>query len=69
APQTDDFAAICSELDIPFTDRPARDIDHAGRDAKSRDGFHWTEKGHAIIAKRLAPWIRKQWLAAVPPDK
>lgn len=58
-PQSNDFAQICQQLGIPFSVTPALAVKRFGRDAYARDGFHWNEKGHEIIAETLLPWIRK----------
>jgi len=59
-PQRETFKQIFAEHEIPFTDDPAlycRNMSWNGKNPFSKDGYHWNEYGHSLIAWGLRPHI------------
>jgi lysophospholipase L1-like esterase len=60
-PQLDEFQRIFQENGFLFTAAPASLVERTAiedkADTKARDGYHWNEKGHELIAHRLQPLL------------
>lgn len=56
SPQTETFENICNQVGIPMISnigRYIKDVRQTGKIVHSFDGYHWNEKGHAIVAQQL----------------
>lgn len=55
-PQASTFRSICEKNNIFHTKAPVEGIkqmEHDGITIRARDGYHWNEKGHEVIANGL----------------
>ena len=62
-PQLGEFRRIFESRGFLFFDAPAMEVEKARtvekQVVKSVDGYHWNERGHAIVAGALYPFIRQ----------
>lgn len=55
-PQIETFENICAQVGIPMIStigKQIKDTKQSGEVVHSFDGYHWNEKGHAIVAQQL----------------
>jgi len=60
-PQYDQFKRLCSENNIPFVDGLANmvsDAENKGQCVRSDDGYHWNNRGNAMVAQFLINYLR-----------
>lgn len=60
-PQMDTFKNIFTNHEFPFSELPAlycRNSDWNGKTPFARDGYHWNEYGHRLVASGLLPDIK-----------
>lgn len=59
-PQYDHFARLCRENDIPFADGLSaylHPFESAGECIRTDDGYHWNDRGNALVAAFLRPFV------------
>lgn len=62
-PQYDQFERLCRENGLPFAgglDAFVRQAEAAGECTRSDDGYHWNDRGNALVAEFLRPQIQQQ---------
>ena len=68
----DVFQAACRESGvefIPLIGKAVREAAGRGEPVYAPDGIHWSEVGHAIVARELKAYLRKRRPAAAPAKR